>query len=108
MLTQIDPSIFLKAALRPLNDNASYVIDSLRFRSDLEIALELGCKVVRLRAAGPLRVERLERRGQVFDIQSDGIHRTELELADIAVDYDIDNVGSLEELERLARKLLGT
>jgi len=102
----IDPSVFLKAALRPLKADDSFVVDSLRFRSDLEIAQELGCKVIRLKVDGSLRLQRLKQRGQVFDIRTDGIHRTELELADIPVDHEIENIGSLEELEQVARTIL--
>jgi len=90
-LTQIDPSIFLRAALRPVNPIHGFVVDSLRFREDLALARELGCRIVRIIASPDLRLARLKTRGQNFDPSTDGLHRSETELDDAEVDFEIIN-----------------
>lgn len=97
-LTTIDPSIFLKAALRREGGQEGFVIDSLRFQSDLRLAQELGCTIVRVNASDTIRVQRLEQRGQAFDPTTDGLHRSETELDAVPVDVVIENEKSLSEL----------
>ncbi|KAB2739908.1 hypothetical protein [Brucella anthropi] len=99
-LTTIDKSIFLKAALRDIPIGESICIDSLRFRSDIELARERGIFIIKVVASDNLRVERLRSRGQVFDISIDGVHRSETELEDAHVDLEIVNDGSLDKMRR--------
>ncbi len=106
-LTTIDKSIFLKAALRGIPEGESICIDSLRFKSDIEIARERGIFVIRVVASDTLRVERLRSRGQVFDISVDGAHRSETELEGAEVDLEIVNDGSLNKM-RLAIESIRT
>jgi dephospho-CoA kinase len=105
-LTTIDQSIFLNAALRDIPDNDAICLDSLRFRSDLQIARERGFLVVRITAPDEIRILRLKERGQVFDQGVDGCHRSETELDDAEVDFVIHNNGSREAM-RLAVENIG-
>src|SRR5580693_3608313 len=50
-LRSIDPSIFLKAALRRAQTDAPLVIDAVRFEADYYYALENGFHLIRLRAS---------------------------------------------------------
>ncbi|MFT8245554.1 hypothetical protein [Roseomonas sp. BN140053] len=105
-LTPIDPSIFLRAALRGIPSNDGFVIDALRFRDDLSIARDLGCRVIRIVAADETRLRRLKARGQVFNIETDGYHRSEVELDDAEVDYEIRNDGEISQLPTLLTGLV--
>ena len=51
----IDQSIFLKAALRQIPETDSICVDSLRFKSDLQIARDQGFYVIRIVAQEKLR-----------------------------------------------------
>ncbi len=102
-LTRIDESIFLRAALRTANLAKPFVIDSLRFRSDLVLARENGCMILRVVSGDNLRVSRLVARGQVFDLAENGAHRSENELDDAACDATLSNTGNLEELAEKVR-----
>lgn len=106
-LTTIDQSIFLKAALRDIPVEESICIDSLRFKSDIEIARQRGILIIRVVASDALRVERLKSRGQVFNFSVDGAHRSETELEGAEVDLEIVNDGGLEKM-RLAIENIST
>jgi hypothetical protein len=54
-LITLEPSIFLKAALRNWDSRVPAVIDALRFQSDLEIARDNGFFIVRVVASDELR-----------------------------------------------------
>ena len=98
-LTTLDPSIFVRAALRPYEDGAGFILDSLRFREDVVLARGLGCRVVRIVAPSELRNDRLRDRGQSFDPATDGLHRSEMELDVIDVDHEVENAGDVSSLE---------
>lgn len=97
-LLTIDESIFLKAALRGIADSDAICVDSLRFKSDLQIARERGFYVIRIFAPDDVRVQRLKDRGQSFDLDVDGRHRSETELDDADVDLVILNDGSQQSM----------
>ena len=94
-LTQIDPSIFLRAALRGIDQGENFIIDALRFREDVAIARDMGCMVLRVVAQPDLCLARLAGRGQAFDPETDGHHRSEVELDDAQVDLEICNDGEM-------------
>ncbi|MES3091410.1 hypothetical protein [Sphingomonas aerolata] len=98
-LTALDPSIFLRAALRPIKIENGFVVDALRFREDLNLARDNGCKIVRILAPDEFRFTRLAERQQVFDRQTDNQHRSETELDDAEVDFDIVNDADLVAFE---------
>lgn len=98
-LTTIDSSIFVRAALRDVETTEMFVIDSLRFRSDLKLARDYGCNIIRVVADSMTRLHRLKSRGQVFDLDTDGNHRSEVELDGVQVDHVILNNGSLNDLQ---------
>lgn len=99
-LTTLDPSIFLLAALRSAPTTAGFLVDSLRFRSDVDIARSYGCVLVRVVAEDHLRAERLRSRGQRYNPSCDGLHRSEIELDRLETDDEIINDASLVELAR--------
>lgn len=106
-LVPLEPSIFLKATLRNVRLDQPLVIDSLRFITDVQIARDLGCRIIRVTASDDLRSTRLRARGQAFDIRTDGLHRSETELDQALVDGEVHNSSSTQELitrvmERLA------
>ncbi len=98
-LTQIDPSIFLQAALRGVAPEEKICVDSLRFAADYRLARAQGFEIIRVTASDETRARRLASRGQVFSLDIDGKHRSETEL-DIAVaDFTVDNDGTKEEIK---------
>ena len=105
-LTAIDPSIFVRAALRRYGEHAGYVLDALRFHSDAALARDLGCRIIRVVAPPELRNARLRDRGQTFDPHTDGLHRSEVELDAIDVDYEIVNDGDLARVDEMLSALL--
>ncbi|WP_350334323.1 HD domain-containing protein [Coralliovum pocilloporae] len=107
VLTKIDSSIFLNAALLTAPVGRSICLDSLRFKSDYEIARKRGFTIVRVIASDDVRVTRLAERGQGFDLVKDGSHRSETELDHVDVDYTVDNSGNIDALEASVRPLIG-
>ena len=107
VLTRIDPSIFLKAALRTAPVERPICLDSLRFKSDYNIAKVAEFTIVRVVAPDGIRVERLSERGQDFDLEKDGQHRSETELDDVDVDHIIENGRDIGALENSLKNLIG-
>lgn len=99
-LIDLEPSIFLKAALREWDAETPAVIDALRFQSDLQIAREGGFQIIRVIASDAKRAGWLKGRGEVFDFKTDGVHRTELELDSEDADVTLHNDGTLDDLRR--------
>lgn len=98
-LIGLEPSIFLKAALRTRDLSKPAVIDALRYESDLQIALAEGFKVVRIIASEENRRQWLAQRGEVFQFGTDSIHRTETELDVSETDLTIENEGTIADLQ---------
>lgn len=104
-LTQIDPSIFLQAALRGTAPEDSVCVDSLRFTTDYSFARDRGFKIIRVTASEETRTRRLAIRGQVFNLDVDGRHRSETELDTVEADYTICNDGTKDEIEAALRSI---
>jgi dephospho-CoA kinase len=98
-LTVLDGSIFLRAALRSVQEQEGFVIDALRFRGDMLLARDYHCKVIRIVAPDEVRIRRLQDRHQVFDPVSDGAHRSEIELDQVHVDFEVVNDGDLKAFD---------
>lgn len=107
-LTEIDPSIFLNAALLAAPEGRAICLDSLRFRSDYEIAKRRDFTIIRVTAPDDVRVARLSERGQKFDLVKDGSHRSETELDEVDVDHIVENNGDIVALEDSVRALIGS
>jgi dephospho-CoA kinase len=91
-LRKIEPGVWLKVALRDAPESSQrIVIDSIRFPEDLLLVKNQGAVVWRVDCSNELRVERLSRRGQSYNIETDDKHITETALADISVDDVIVN-----------------
>lgn len=104
-LTQIDPSIFLRAALRGAEPSESICVDSLRFSTDYSLARERGFEIIRVTASDETRTRRLAIRGQVFNLDVDGRHRSETDLDTAEADYTIHNDGTTDEIEAALRSI---
>lgn len=104
-LTQIDPSIFLQAALRGAAPKEQICVDSLRFATDYSLARAQGFEIIRVTASDETRARRLETRGQVFTLDVDGKHRSETELDKAAADFTIHNDGAKDEIQAALRSI---
>lgn len=104
-LTKIDPSIFLRAAMRGTLPDEPICVDSLRFSADYGLARDEGFAIVRVTASDETRTRRLAARGQVFDLDVDGMHRSETELDQAEVDFTITNDGTKDEIEAALRAI---
>lgn len=98
-LISLEPSLFLEATLR---NNSSWqlagcVIDSIRYKSDVEILRRLDFKFVRIACDRETRIARLKVRDDSYSEAAE-LHPTENELTDLATDFQLDNSGSLDEL----------
>lgn len=97
-LTAIDPSIFLQASLRNADLKGHVVVDALRFAEDLRLVKSMGFLTLRVKADAQLRLQRLAARGQAFDLEVEGTHRSEIELDDFGADFEVRNAGSVADL----------
>ncbi|MBB3387215.1 cytidylate kinase [Rhizobium sp. BK609] len=104
-LTQIDPSIFLQAALRGAAPEERVCVDSLRFAADYNLARAQGFEIIRVTASDETRTRRLAARGQVFNLDVDGRHRSETELDTAEADLTIHNDGTKNEIEAALRSI---
>lgn len=104
-LTQIDPSIFLRAALRGAAPEEPICVDSLRFSADYSLAREEGFEIIRVIASDDTRRRRLAARGQVFNLDVDGRHRSETDLDAAEADFTIHNDGMKDEIEAALRSI---
>jgi dephospho-CoA kinase len=107
-LIALEPSIFLKAALRTWDRETPTVIDALRYRTDLEAARAEGFSIIRVVASEEDRVRWLRERGEVFDLAKDGPHQTEVELDSEDADITINNNATIDELKRQVHEALVT
>ena len=105
-LTLVDPSIFLRAALRESELYEPICVDSLRFASDYDLARSQGFEIIRVLASDATREYRLAARGQVFNISTDGMHRSETDLDEAQVDFTIHNDGTPEEIDSILRSVV--
>ncbi|MBZ9766557.1 hypothetical protein LB526_07260 [Mesorhizobium sp. CA6] len=104
-LTQLDPSIFFRAALRSAAPEESICVDALRFSADFRFAREQGFEIIRVVASDETRICRLAARGQVFNLNVDGRHRSETELDTSEADFTIHNDGTKDEIEAALRSI---
>lgn len=104
-LTPIDPSIFLRAALRGVTLEEQICVDSLRFMADYSLVQAEGFEIIRVISSDNTRMRRLEARGQVFDPDVDGRHRSEIELDTVKSDFTINNDGPEEEIQAALRSI---
>ena len=94
VLTLLDPCIFLRASLREADLSGNVVVDALRFAADLELVKELGFKSLRVTCPDQMRIQQLTFRGQSFDLEVEGGHRSETELDSFLTDFHVANTGT--------------
>lgn len=105
LFRQIDEDVWIKRAEQTMQyyelyrDTRGIVIDDLRQPNEYEWARANGFVIIRINAPDELRIERAKAAGDDFD-EADLTHETERYIDGFAVDYEIDNAHSLEELER--------
>ena len=58
----------------------------------------MGCMILRITAQDDQRVHRLRTRGQVYNLEVDGLHRSEVELDAVTVDKTIQNDEGIDAL----------
>lgn len=74
------------------------VVTDLRQPNEYEWAKENGFTIVRVSAEEEVRIQRMRDSGDEFDPESLN-HKTEIYIDDFDVDYEIENNGTLEDLE---------
>lgn len=105
LFRQIDEDVWIKRAEQTMKyyeqyrDTRGIVIDDLRQPNEYEWARANGFVIIRINAPDSLRIERAKAAGDDFD-EADLTHETERYIDGFAVDYEIDNARSLEDLER--------
>lgn len=99
-LIPLEPSIFLKAALRDCNSSTPTIVDALRYLTDLKAVRAAGFLVVRVTASDQDRERWLKARGEVFTFDKDANHQTEIELDSEDADKTIHNDGTIADLRR--------
>lgn len=109
-LRQIDPSIWIRNALRGVRPGARVVFDSMRFVEDWHYFKMAGYVLWRVSAPPSVRHARLVQRGQIFTPGVDDVHSGETELASCDFDVVIENpISSTNEVfaqvERALRRL---
>ncbi len=108
-MRKIDPAIWLRVALKNLDSfDRNVVIDSIRFADDYAYAREKDFRLWRITSPLHIRLSRLKRRGQEYDMISDEQHITETALEELPMDEIIENgFDSLSSLyEVIDQKLL--
>lgn len=108
-LRTIDSSIFLRSALRNITDSPLVVIDCVRFVSDIDILRSLNGFLIRIEASENIRIQRLAKRSQIYDLKTDGSHSADAEADTFFPDFNLINSGSMEALrlgvEEILRKI---
>lgn len=94
-IKKIDSYVWIKKAFSEIDDSKPIVFDSVRFLDDYNYLKSKKFLLVRIECSRELIVDRLNKRGQIIDIENDFIHNAETELDDIVFDYTIINDGSL-------------
>lgn len=90
-MKEIDPDVWLRAALVGVPSGAPVVFDSMRFVPDWNYLAKLGFKTIRVTAPQQLRIARLRNRGQIYDPDVDDLHPAEVELEHHHCDAVISN-----------------
>jgi dephospho-CoA kinase len=106
-LRSIDSSIFLKGALRHLDKDKPCVIDSVRHSTDIALIKPLGFFLVKVEITDEKRIDRLQNRGQIYDLQRDVHHVVESEAVSFVSDFVVPNAGNEQALRRHIGDLLG-
>ncbi|MBR8661149.1 AAA family ATPase [Brevibacillus sp. NL20B1] len=103
-MREFDPDVWVNACMRHIQDTRDYlvspinvVITDLRFPNEYERLRAEGFVIIRVNASLETRIQRMIDAGDAFTA-ADLEHETERHIDTFAVDYEIDNNGSLAEL----------
>jgi hypothetical protein len=90
-LREIDPTVWIRAAIAEAPPQGLIVVDSMRFGDDYTFLRSEGYSLWRVDSALAIRTHRLTRRGQLFNPAVDDVHPAESELDGEGFDVRIDN-----------------
>jgi dephospho-CoA kinase len=107
-MREFDPDVWVNATMREIARyqydtertlwyRPNYVITDLRFPNEYERLRAEGFVIIRVNASDETRIQRMIDAGDTFDDDT-LTHETEQHVDSFAVDYEIDNNGSLAEL----------
>jgi dephospho-CoA kinase len=110
LMREIDPEIWIKHAERAVKgaidfrvntgaDKVGVVVTDVRQQNEVDWCRENGFTLIRVTAPDEVRIGRAIAAGDDFNIH-DLTHETELAIDGFAVDYEIINDGSVDELKR--------
>src|SRR5699024_5910783 len=110
-MRQLDEDIWIRHVEQAIEsdklfpDYKGVVIDELRQPNEYEWARANGFTIIRVEASEDKRIQRAERAGDSFDIDSLE-HETESHIDGFEVDYEIVNGGNLEVLGRKVDEIM--
>jgi dephospho-CoA kinase len=96
---QYDSSIWLRKVLRKIKDDnpEDILIEDCRQTNEYQALKERGYVIIRVKCPDEIRIERAKADGDAFNT-ADLAHETESYIDTFAVDYEINNAGTLDEL----------
>lgn len=86
-------------------DNVGVVVTDVRQPNEVAWCRENGFTLIRVVAPEHVRIDRALKAGDDFNVH-DLAHETELQIGKFAVDYEIVNDGTVEDLERKVSEIL--
>lgn len=106
-MRQVDSNVWIQYTFnRIIHSGAEKVlITDLRQLNEYEALKEAGFYIVRVDARPEVRIARAKAAGDNFNIR-DMLHETERHVQNFKVDFDIDNNGTFEELDKQVIEML--
>lgn len=102
-----DPNLVRDASLRHAGSiSKRLAFDAIRSEFDLEFILDKHFTIIRVLADQDIRLKRLKKRGQIFDINTDGASTLETFHEEITVDNEIHNNGTRCQLRQTVHELV--
>ncbi|WP_205439450.1 AAA family ATPase [Halobacillus ihumii] len=105
-LREVHPNIWVNYTFNEMDEVGAkrIVVTDLRQPNELEALKEDGFHIIRVNATDETRLKRSREAGDDFTLK-DMQHETELHVDSFEVDYDIDNNGTLADLDEQTLKI---